>query len=100
MNIIHHRLTYYIDFGELGLIVFLQEHKNNSYTLQSKESKHQNYASVQMLLSIKLKFNMHIVDPRSSHYINFGVSRRYTFLQNTKKCHTLRSTVSKYLRTF
>ena len=67
-----------------GLIVFLQEHKNNSYTLQSKESNNQNYVSVQKVLSIKLKFYMYIEDLRSSYYINFSVSRRHSFLQDTK----------------
>ena len=31
------------------------------------------------MLSIKIKFNMFIVDHFSSYYINFGVSRRYSF---------------------
>ena len=37
-----------------------------------------------MVLSIKLKFDMYIVDPRSSYYINFRVSRRCNFLQDAK----------------
>ena len=45
---------------------------------------YQNYASVQTVLSIKLKFDMYIVDPRSSCYINFGVSRKCNFLQDAK----------------
>ena len=56
----------------------------NSYTLQSNESNYQNYASVQTVLSTKLTFDMYIVNPRSSYYINFGVSRRYCFLKDTK----------------
>ena len=36
------------------------------------------------MLSIKLKFNIYIVDFRSSYYIDFGVSRSYNFLQDTK----------------
>ena len=58
----------------LGLTVFLQEHKQYSYTFQSKESNYQNFASVQKVLQIKLKYDTHIVDLRSSYYINFGVS--------------------------
>ena len=70
--------------ANLRLIVFLQKRKKISYILQSKESNDQNYASVQTVLSIKLKFDMYIVDPHSSYYINFGVSRRCSFLQDAK----------------
>ena len=38
----------------------------------------------QTVLLSKLKFNMYIVESCSSCYINFGVSRRYSFLQYTK----------------
>ena len=37
-----------------------------------------------VVLWIKLKFDKYIVDYRSSHYINFGVSRRLSFLQDTQ----------------
>ena len=82
--ITHHRPTYLSILVNLGLIVFLEEHKKISYTLQSKESNYQTYASDQTVLSIKLKFDMYIVDSRSSYYINFAVSRRYSFLQDVK----------------
>ena len=99
MYIIHYRLTYFIDFCKFRIDSFLQEHEKNSYTLQSEESNYQNYASVQTELSIKLKFDMYIVDPRSSHYVNFDVSRRYSFYR-IEKYHAHRPTGSKYLRTF
>ena len=82
---------------DLGLIVFLQEQKQNSYTLQSKESNYQNYASVQRVFSTKFKFDMCIADQYSSFYINFGMSRMYTFFTGYTKCHTLCLMGSKYL---
>ena len=85
MYIINYRPTYYIDFGEFGINdFFLQEYQKNFYTLQSMESNYQNYASIQTVLSIKLKFDMYIADHRSSYFINFGASRRYSFLQDIK----------------
>ena len=68
----------------LGLIVSLQGSKKDSYTLQPMESNDKKYANVYTALSIKLKFDMCIVDHRSSYYINFSVSRTYSFLQDTQ----------------
>ena len=48
------------------------------------ESNYKKYASIKIVLSIKLKFYMCIVDHHSSYYINFGVSRRHSFLQGTQ----------------
>ena len=48
------------------------------------ESDYKLYASVSMVSSIKLKFNIFIVDHRSSYYINFYVSRNHGFLQDTQ----------------
>ena len=42
------------------------------------------YASAKTMLSIKLKPDMFITDHRSSYNINFAVSRRYSFLQDTE----------------
>ena len=56
--IIGHRSTYCIDFG---LIDFLQGYKNNSYVLQPVESNCKKYASVETVLSIKIKCNMFIL---------------------------------------
>ena len=50
----------------LGLIVLLQEHKKDSYTLRPKESNYKKHASVYAMLSTKLKFGMCIVDHCSS----------------------------------
>ena len=81
----HHRRTYCIDFGEFRINdFFLLEYEKNLYTLQSKEPNYQNYTSVQTVFSIKHKFDVYIVDHRFSYYINFGVSKRYCFLQDTK----------------
>ena len=63
-------------------------------------SNYKNYASIQTVLSIKLKFDKYTVDHRFSYYINFDVSRRYSFFTGYKKCRTLRPTGSKYLRIF
>ena len=41
------------------------------------------------MLSIKIKFNLFILDHCSSCYINFGVSRRYSFLQVKMWCITV-----------
>ena len=83
MHIIQHRPTYCIDFREFRINSFFTE-AQKKVLLQSKESNYQNYASLQTVFSIKLKFDMYIVDTRSSYYINFGVSRRHSFLQDTK----------------
>ena len=48
------------------------------------ESNYENYASVQTVFSIKLKFDVYIVDRRFCYYINFGVSKRYTFYKTQK----------------
>ena len=71
--------------------MFLQEHKQKSYTFQYKESNYQNYASVQTMLSIQLKFDVYIVDIRSLYYINFGVSRRSIFFKTnfSAKCNSV-----------
>ena len=56
-----------------------------SYTLPSKESNYQNYASVQTVLPIKLKFDTYtLYIPVSRTIYIFGVSRRHCFLQDTK----------------
>ena len=55
------------------------------------------HASVNTMLSTKLKFDMCIVDHCSSYYINFGVSRIYSFFTGYTKCHTLCPIGSKYL---
>ena len=64
MYIIHHRNTYCIDLCEFRINRFFTGSQMYSYTIQSKESKFQNYASVQTVLLIKLKFGMCIVNPR------------------------------------
>ena len=50
------------------------------------------------MLLIKFKFGMCFMDHLSSHYINFGVYRRYSFFTGYTKCHTLLLIVSKYLK--
>ena len=42
------------------------------------------------MLSIKLKLSMFIIDHRSSYYINFNVSRRYSVSTGYTERHTLR----------
>ena len=103
--LIDHRSIHCIDFREFRINslkhFFYKSTKKNPYTLQSMESNHKNYASVQTELPIKLKFDMYIVDHHSLYYINFGVSRKYSFLQDTENIiHTLRLIGSKYLRAF
>ena len=52
--------------------------------MQLKESNYKNYASVQTVLSIKLEFGIYIVGHHFSYYINFGLSRKDSFLQNVQ----------------
>ena len=61
----------------------------NSNTLQLMKSNYKKHASVSTMHSTKLKLDMFIVDHFSSHYINFGVSRIYSFFTGYTKCHTL-----------
>ena len=63
--------------------VYVTEH-NNVYTV----------------LSIKLKFNMCIVDYHSWYYIYFGVWRRYSFFTGYTKCPTIRLKSLKCLNAF
>ena len=52
------------------------------------------------MLSIKIKFNVFIVDHFSSYCINFGVSRRYGFFTGYTKYHVLRATgIFTWIRT-
>ena len=55
------------------------------------------HASILMVLSIQLKFDMCIVGHRSSYYINFGESRMHSLFTGYTKCPTLRPIGSKYL---
>ena len=48
----------------LPSVVLFQEYKKNFYTLQSNESNYQNYFIIEMVLSVKLKFNKYTVDHR------------------------------------
>ena len=67
--------------------MFCRSPKKNSYALQPMESNYKKYASIQMMLSIKLKFDMRSVDHPFSYYINFGVSRVHSFFTGyTKLC--------------
>ena len=76
---------------------FYKSRKSNSYALRNMESNYKKYASIQMVLSIELKFHMCIIDHRSSYYFNFGVSRMNSFFTGHTKYHTLRPIGSKYL---
>ena len=76
--------TYCMDFGEFRINCCFTGAQKEFLHITARKSSHQNCANIQTVLSIKLKFDMYIVDPRSSYYINFGVSRRYSFLQDTK----------------
>ena len=62
MYIIGYCPTYCIDFGELRISSFLQEHKKNSDALQPMESNYKKCASVYTVFPMKLKFNKFIVD--------------------------------------
>ena len=64
----------------------------NYYALQPMESNYKKYSSVYTVPSIKLKFNKRIVYHFFSYYLNFGVSRRYSFFTDYTKCHELRFT--------
>ena len=81
MYITDHRRTNPIYFGEYRMKRFFlfRSTKKISYTLQTMESNYKKYASIQMVLSIKLKFDMCIVDQHSLYYINFTMSRTYSF---------------------
>ena len=101
LYITDHRHAYCIDFSEFRINIFiLLEYKKNSYILQPMESNYKKYASVYTVLSIKLKFNMLIVDNFSSYTINFGGSRRFSFFTGYTMYHALWATGSKYLTAF
>ena len=90
-------VLYIVDFGGFSFNSFLQEFKKEFLYITAKESNYKKYASEHTELLVKLKFDMCIVDHRSSHYINFGVSRRYSSFTGYTKRHTLRAIGSKYL---
>ena len=74
--------------------------KKNSYALQPMKWNYKKYASVETVVSIKLKFNKFIIDHFFSYSINLGVSRMDSFFTGYTKCHALKSTCSKYLNVF
>ena len=80
MHIIDHWPTYCVEFGEFRIDGFCFKcTKMSPYTLQPMKSNYKKHACILMVLSIKLKFDKCIADHRSSYYINFGVSRIYSY---------------------
>ena len=63
-------------FVNIGWIVFLQEYKKEFLYITAKKWNYKNYDSVQTVLSIELKYDIYIIDHRSSYYINFGTSKK------------------------
>ena len=84
MHITGQRFIYFVDFGKFRINNFFTCIQKNHYTLQPIESNYKNYVSVQKKLSIKLKYHMYAVDHSSLYYIKFVVSRRHSFLQDTR----------------
>ena len=78
MYIIGHRLIYGVDLGEFMNNSFFTGVEKSIFMQQPMNSSYKKCANVQAVLSIKLKFDMFIVDHRSSYCINFGVSRRHS----------------------
>ena len=90
--IIGYRSTYCVDFGEFRINnFFYRSTKKNSYTLQLVESNYKMYASVYAMLSTKFKFDMRIVDYRSSYYLNLCVRRICSFSYKIHKMSCITS---------
>ena len=75
-----------IDFGKYRMTSFFYKStKKNSYTLRPMESNSLKYSSIQMVLSIELKFGMYIIGHHSTYRVEFGEFRINSFLREHKK---------------
>ena len=72
MHITDHRQTNPIDFGEYRMkSFFIGIKKKNSYALRPVESNSLKYSSIQMVLSIELKFSMYIIGHCPTYCVEF-----------------------------
>ena len=87
MYITGYRRTKSIDFGEcrMHILIFLQEKKMNSFTLQYMESIFSKCCSIQTAYSVELKFTMNVIYQCPTYFADLGEFRNNSFFYRSTK---------------